>query len=304
MDGVYLRLKEELFDLLAMLKEKESNEVIGYLARLKYEDSVNKDNSKIEESFFQTQKFSLPSLSNNKGKEINEITYQLANYISTFPVFDNYKKFYNILSPQLQGLLYYFKYKEFKKEDMVYDHGENTKNIYIIVCGKVEHKQYKSPTFLRNLLLKVKKMNLDIIISHLLKADMDYLFRCSKKENPEQIVNIINKIKTSGLGEDLILKLLEEKYLLPKTSTYSTPGDIFGLDEVVSETRKTHLDTTAKALTPLHVLYVDKHHFLRFLGRNLINSLSEKYEYMETILPCMKDSYKAKLLLRRVRHLV
>ena len=219
-------------------------------------------------------------------------------------MFDNYKKFYNILSPQLQGLLYYFKYKEFKKEDMVYDHGENTKNIYIIVCGKVEHKQYKSPTFLRNLLLKVKKMNLDIIISHLLKADMDYLFRCSKKENPEQIVNIINKIKTSGLGEDLILKLLEEKYLLPKTSTYSTPGDIFGLDEVVSETRKTHLDTTAKALTPLHVLYVDKHHFLRFLGRNLINSLSEKYEYMETILPCMKDSYKAKLLLRRVRHLV
>ena len=152
MDGVYLRLKEELFDLLAMLKEKESNEVIGYLARLKYEDSVSKDNSKIEGSFFQTQKFSLPSLSNNKGKEINEITYQLANYISTFPVFDNYKKFYNILSPQLQGLLYYFKYKEFKKEDMVYDHGENTKNIYIIVCRKVEHKQYKSPTFLRNLL--------------------------------------------------------------------------------------------------------------------------------------------------------
>ena len=116
---------------------------------------------------------------------------------------------------------------------------------------------------------------------------MDYLFRCSKKENPEQIVNIINKIKFPD-----------------NISESKLSGDIFGLDEVVSETRKTHLDTTAKALTPLHVLYVDKNHFLRFLGRNLINSLSEKYEYMETILPCMKDSYKAKLLLRRVRHLV
>ena len=302
MDGVYQRLKEELFDLLAMLREKDINDVIGYLARLKYEESGSKENSKIETSFFQTQKLALPTIS--KTKEINEITYQLANYISTFPVFENYKKFYNILSPQLQGLLYYFKYKEFKKNDMVYDHGENTKNIYIIVCGKVEHKQYKCPNYLRNLLLKVKKMNLDRIISHLLKTDMDSLFRSAKKENPDLIINIINKIKTSALGEDLISKLLEEKYLLPKTSIYSTPGDIFGLDEVVSETRKTHLDTTAKALSPLHVLYVDKNHFLRFLGRNLINSLSDKYEYMERILPCMKDSYKAKLLLRRVRHLV
>lgn len=302
MDGVYQRLKEELFDLLAMLREKDINDVIGYLARLKYEESGSKENSKIETSFFQTQKLALPTIS--KTKEINEITYQLANYISTFPVFENYKKFYNILSPQLQGLLYYFKYKEFKKNDMVYDHGENTKNIYIIVCGKVEHKQYKSPNYLRSLLLKVKKMNLERIISHLLKTDMDSLFRSAKKENPDLIINIINKIKTSALGEDLISKLLEEKYLLPKTSTYSTPGDIFGLDEVVSETRKTHLDTTAKALSPLHVLYVDKNHFLRFLGRNLINSLSDKYEYMERILPCMKDSYKAKLLLRRVRHLV
>ena len=302
MDGVYQRLKEELFDLLAMLREKDINDVIGYLARLKYEESGSKENSKIETSFFQTQKLALPTIS--KTKEINEITYQLANYISTFPVFENYKKFYNILSPQLQGLLYYFKYKEFKQNDMVYDHGENTKNIYIIVCGKVEHKQYKCPNYLRSLLLKVKKMNLERIISHLLKTDMDSLFRISKKENPDLILNIINKIKTSSLGEDLISKLLEEKYLLPKTSTYSTPGDIFGLDEVVSETRKTHLDTTAKALSPLHVLYVDKNHFLRFLGRNLINSLSDKYEYMERILPCMKDSYKAKLLLRRVRHLV
>ena len=302
MEGVYQRLKEELFDLLAMLREKDINDVIGYLARLKYEESGSKENSKIETSFFQTQKLALPTIS--KTKEINEITYQLANYISTFPVFENYKKFYNILSPQLQGLLYYFKYKEFKKNDMVYDHGENTKNIYIIVCGKVEHKQYKCPNYLRSLLLKVKKMNLERIISHLLKTDMDSLFRISKKENPDLIINIINKIKTSALGEDLISKLLEEKYLLPKTSTYSTPGDIFGLDEVVSETRKTHLDTTAKALSPLHVLYVDKNHFLRFLGRNLINSLSDKYEYMERILPCMKDSYKAKLLLRRVRHLV
>ena len=302
MDGVYQRLKEELFDLLAMLREKDINDVIGYLARLKYEESGSKENSKIETSFFQTQKLALPTIS--KTKEINEITYQLANYISTFPVFENYKKFYNILSPQLQGLLYYFKYKEFKKNDMVYDHGENTKNIYIIVCGKVEHKQYKCPNYLRSLLLKVKKMNLERIISHLLKTDMDSLFRGAKKENPDLILNIINKIKTSALGEDLISKLLEEKYLLPKTSTYSTPGDIFGLDEVVSETRKTHLDTTAKALSPLHVLYVDKNHFLRFLGRNLINSLSDKYEYMERILPCMKDSYKAKLLLRRVRNLV
>ena len=302
MDGVYQRLKEELFDLLAMLREKDINDVIGYLARLKYEESGSKENSKIETSFFQTQKLALPTIS--KTKEINEITYQLANYISTFPVFENYKKFYNILSPQLQGLLYYFKYKEFKKNDMVYDHGENTKNIYIIVCGKVEHKQYKCPNYLRSLLLKVKKMNLERIISHLLKTDMDSLFRSAKKENPDLIINIINKIKTSALGEDLISKLLEEKYLLPKTSTYSTPGDIFGLDEVVSETRKTHLDTTAKALSPLHVLYVDKNHFLRFLGRNLINSLSDKYEYMERILPCMKDSYKAKLLLRRVRNLV
>ena len=302
MDGVYQRLKEELFDLLAMLREKDINDVIGYLARLKYEESGSKENSKIETSFFQTQKLALPTII--KTKEINEITYQLANYISTFPVFENYKKFYNILSPQLQGLLYYFKYKEFKKNDMVYDHGENTKNIYIIVCGKVEHKQYKCPNYLRSLLLKVKKMNLERIISHLLKTDMDSLFRGAKKENPDLILNIINKIKTSALGEDLISKLLEEKYLLPKTSTYSTPGDIFGLDEVVSETRKTHLDTTAKALSPLHVLYVDKNHFLRFLGRNLINSLSDKYEYMERILPCMKDSYKAKLLLRRVRNLV
>ena len=302
MDGVYQRLKEELFDLLAMLREKDINDVIGYLARLKYEENGSKENNKIETSFFQTQKLALPTIS--KTKEINEITYQLANYISTFPVFENYKKFYNILSPQLQGLLYYFKYKEFKQNDMVYDHGENTKNIYIIVCGKVEHKQYKCPNYLRSLLLKVKKMNLERIISHLLKTDMDSLFRISKKENPDLILNIINKIKTSSLGEDLISKLLEEKYLLPKTSTYSTPGDIFGLDEVVSETRKTRLDTTAKALTPLHVLYVDKNHFLRFLGRNLINSLSDKYEYMERILPCMKDSYKAKLLLRRVRNLV
>ena len=72
MDGVYQRLKEELFDLLAMLREKDINDVIGYLARLKYEESGSKENSKIEMSFFQTQKLALPTIS--KTKEINVIT--------------------------------------------------------------------------------------------------------------------------------------------------------------------------------------------------------------------------------------
>lgn len=310
MEKLILKLKEELFDLMTSLPEKDINTILHLLAIINYDEYCkNQLNNEIQASFFQTQKFSLPEIitnnitnTNNKGKSEN--VFKLTKFMSSLPVFNDYKLFYSVVDSYFESLLHFFKYKSYKKGEYIYDHGNNCKYFFILLCGHVEYKLYQCPNFLRSLLLKITKLNLEIVMSRIFDIELSYFNDKIKTENPELNLMLINKIQKSSLGDELISKLLEEKYVLPKTILYTRPGELFGLDEIVSETRKLKLDTTAKALTPVHVLYVDKNYFLRYLGRNLLNSLSDKYEYMEQILPFMKDSYKGKLLLRKARHLV
>lgn len=310
MDNLILKFKEELFDFMTSLPEKDINTILYLLAIINYDEYYkNQLHNEIQSSFFQTQKFSLPeiipnNINNTNNKEKRETVFKLTKFVSSLPVFNDYKKFYSVEDSSFESLLLFFKYKSFKKGEYIYDHDNNCQYFFILLCGQVEYKLYQCPNFLRALLLKITKLNLEIVMSRIFDIELSYFNDKIKTENPELNLTLIDKIQKSSLGNELISKLLEEKYVLPKTILYTKPGELFGLDEIVSETRKLKLDTTAKALTSVHVLYVDKNYFLRYLGRNLLNSLNDKYEYMEQILPFMKDSYKGKLLLRKARHLV
>lgn len=227
---------------------------------------------------------------------------QLVTIITSLPVFSDYYSFYLLNEEHFKSMLKYFNYKSFSKGEYIYNHYEQQKCFYILIAGDLEKLEYKCPLFLKQFIHKIKKHNLDMVVSSILGCNIEYLSTQTDIENEELNTLIVNKITSSSLGEELISKLLEDKYFPPKRVRISKTGALIGIEEIVNEIRRIKSDTTIRVTSnTAHVLYVDKDVFIKYISRNVINALNDKYDYIGKVLPCLGMNYKGKQFLRKAR---
>ena len=231
---------------------------------------------------------------------------QLTTIITSLPVFTDYYSFYLLNDEHFKSMLRYFNYKCFSKGEYIYNHYEEHKCFYILIAGTLEKLEYKCPLFLKQLIHRIKKLNLDMVISSILGCNIEYLSTQTDIENEELNTLIVNKITSSSLGNELIVKLFEDnKYYPPKCVTINKTGTLIGIEEIINEIRRIRSDTTIKVISnSAHVLYVDKDVFIKYISRSVINALNEKYDYIGKVLPCLGMSYKGKQFIRKARQRV
>ena len=231
---------------------------------------------------------------------------QLTTIITSLPVFTDYYSFYLLNDEHFKSMLKYFNYKSFSKGEYIYNHYEQNKCFFILIAGALEKLEYKCPLFLKQLIHRIKKLNLDMVISSILGCNIEYLSTQTDIENEELNTLIVNKITSSSLGDELISKLFEDnKYFPPKRVHISKTGTLIGIEEIVNEVRRIRSDTTIKVTSnTAHVLYVDKEVFIKYISRSVINALNEKYDYIGKVLPCLGMNYKGKQFIRKARQRV